>query len=69
MYVGKHIDLSAAEGGIFTVRNLDQGVVTAIIVLITAWLWYKALARYQGMEHCASAQDINGPDAPEEPAR
>lgn len=26
-------------------------VVTAIVVLITAWLWRKALARYQGVGH------------------
>jgi len=26
-------------------------LVTAIVVLITAWLWHKALARYQGVGH------------------
>lgn len=51
MYIEKHIELSAAKEGISTFRNSERGVVTAIVVLITARLWHKALARYQGVGH------------------
>lgn len=45
MCVEKHIELVAVDGGFVS------PLVTAIVVLITAWLWHKALARYQGVGH------------------